>query len=126
MCLYTENFTDSGELIYSEGVAKGRISAKKMCELLCENPAKLYGLYPRKGVIQEGSDADIVILNLSGTKKITHSAQVSRCDYSPFEGMNITGTIESVYLRGVKVSENGRVINHGRGKFLHRNKFMTI
>lgn len=93
-----------GELIYSEGVAKWRISAVKMCEVLCENPAKLYGLYPQKGVIQEGSDADIVILKPSGTKTITHSTQVSRCDYLPFEGMNITGTIESVYLRGVLIA----------------------
>lgn len=97
-----------------------------MCEVLCENSGKLYGLYPQKGDIQEGSDADIVILNPSGTKTITHSRQVSRCDYSPFEGMNITGTIESVYLRCLKVSEKGRIIKPDTGKFLRRNKFMTI
>ena len=62
-----------GLVMYSEGVVHGRITLDKMCEVLCENPAKLYGLYPRKGVICEGSDADIVILDPKGTTKITTS-----------------------------------------------------
>ena len=70
-----------GIVMYSEGVAAGRISAEKMCEVLCENPAKLYGLYDRKGFIEEGFDADIVILDPNAQTKITAAAQVSKCDY---------------------------------------------
>ena len=112
-----------GEVIYSEGVAKGRITASKMCEVLCENPAKLYGLYPRKGVISEGSDADIVILNPKRSKKITIENQVSKCDYAPLEGKDINGVIEKVYLRGKLVAQDGKVISVGNGKFLKREAF---
>ena len=112
-----------GELIYSEGVTKGRITSEKMCEVLCENPAKIYGLYPRKGVITEGADADIVILNPGRTKTITSAGQVSRCDYAPFEGLKVKGVIEQVYLRGSLVVDGGKVIETGRGKFLRRAPF---
>ena len=112
-----------GEVVYSEGVAKGRISLEKMCEVLCENPARLYGLYPEKGVLQEGADADIVILNPARSKVITSTHQVSRCDYAPLEGKSINGVIEEVYLRGSLVAKDGRVIDRGRGKFLKRSKF---
>ena len=108
-------------VIYSEGVAKGRITKEKMCEVLAENPARLYGLYPRKGVLAEGSDADLVILDPAGKKTVTVSEQVSRCDYAPLEGMELTGTIDAVYLRGEKVAENGRVILENRGQYLKRN-----
>ena len=115
-----------GEVIYSEGVARGRISAEKMCEVLCENPAKLYGLYPRKGVIQEGSDADLVILDPNRTKLITASRQVSRCDYAPLEGRTLTGVVESVWLRGQQVVEDGKVIRENQGTFLKRGPFMPL
>ena len=115
-----------GEVIYSDGVAKGRITAPKMCELLSENPAKLYGLYPRKGVILDGSDADIVILNPNRSKIITIDNQVSKCDYAPLEGKKIDGVIEKVYLRGRLVAEDGKVISEGNGKFLKRRPFNLI
>lgn len=115
-----------GEVIYSEGVAKKKITLEKMCEVLCENPAKLYGLYPRKGVINEGSDADIVIFNPERSKIITASEQVSKCDYAPLEGMKINGVIEKVFLRGELVVEEGKVIKENSGKFLKRKPFMKI
>ena len=102
-------------------VVEGRITKEKMCEVLAENPARLYGLYPRKGVLAEGSDADLVILDPAGKKTVTVSEQVSRCDYAPLEGMELTGTIDAVYLRGEKVAENGRVILENRGQYLKRN-----
>ena len=113
-----------GEVVYSEGVAKGRISLEKMCEVLCENPARLYGLYPEKGVLQEGADADIVILNPARSKVITSTHQVSRCDYAPLEGKSINGVIEEVYLRGSLAAQDGKVVDKGRGKFLKRRKFL--
>ncbi|MCR5346961.1 MAG: dihydropyrimidinase [Fretibacterium sp.] len=115
-----------GRVIYSEGVARGRISVEKMCEVLCENPAKLYGLYPRKGALQEGADADIVILDPGRTQVITAQDQVSRCDYAPLEGRTLTGVIERVFLRGQPVAEEGRVICGNQGKFLKRGPFMSL
>lgn len=115
-----------GEIIYSEGVSKGLITLEKMCEVLSENPAKLYGLYPEKGIIREGSDADIVILNPNRSKIITAANQVSNCDYAPFEGKIVDGVIERVYLRGILAAEDGRVINKDGGKFLRRKKFMCL
>ena len=64
-----------GTLIYTYGVGKGRISLEQMCRLLSENPAKLYGVYPRKGVIRQGSDADIVVLDPCKEDVITVSKQ---------------------------------------------------
>lgn len=112
-----------GRLIFSEGVCKGRITQEKMCEVLCENPAKLYGMYPQKGVLAPGSDADIVILDPSSKEVITASRQMSRCGYSPFEGKELTGTVDQVYLRGELVAQNGKLIQKNCGRFLRRGRF---
>lgn len=109
-----------GLVLYSEGVAKDRITKEKMCEVLSENPARLYGLYPKKGVLKEGSDADIVILDPSRTQVISAERQVSKCDYAPLEGMEITGVIEAVYLRGEKIAEEGHVTAENRGQYVKR------
>ncbi len=115
-----------GEVIYSEGVVKGRISREKMCEVLSENVAKLYGLYPRKGVIAEGADADIVVLNPQGKRTISARTQLSRCDYAPLEGLEITGTIEKVYLRGQLAAQDRNVTEEKRGRFLRRERFRPL
>lgn len=109
-----------GAVIYSEGVAKGRISKEKMCEVLCENPARLYGMYPKKGTLQAGSDADIVILDPAGTSIISAKTQVSRCDYAPLEGMELACVIEAVYLRGTLVAKNGQVVCENQGQYVKR------
>lgn len=115
-----------GELMFSEGVATGRISREKFCEVLSENPAKLYGLYPRKGIIAPGADADIVILNPEGKKVLGIESQVSKCDYCPFEGKEIRGTVEKVFLRGTLAAEKGKAVESRRGEYLKRQKFMDI
>jgi len=112
-----------GRVLYSEGVTKGRITKEKMCEVCSENPAKLYGLYPRKGVLAEGSDADIVILNPDRKETVTVKTQVSRCDYAPLEGKELTGVIEKVFLRGEEVAAEGKVLKENRGEFLKRGRF---
>ena len=112
-----------GIVMYSEGVTKGRISVEKMCEVLCENPAKLYGLYDRKGFIEEGFDADIVILNPNGETKITAATQVSRCDYAPLEGKVLSGHIEKVFLRGGEIVDNAKIKDIPEGKFLERKPY---
>ena len=96
-----------GELLYTYGVAAGRITKEQMCALLSENPARLYGAYPRKGVLAPGSDADIVVYDPSADHTITAATQHSQAGYTPFEGFAVTGGIAQVYLRGQLAVDHG-------------------
>ena len=109
-----------GVILYSEGVAKGRISKEKMCEVLSENPARLYGMYPKKGTLSVGSDADIVILNPDTSRTISAKTQVSACDYAPLEGLEISCSIDEVYLRGTLVASDGQVVCENQGQYVKR------
>ena len=109
-----------GVVLFSEGVAKGRITKEKMCEVLCENPARLYGMYPRKGILQEGSDADIVILDPGKCRTINAKTQVSKCDYAPLEGMELSCSIDEVYLRGALIARDGQVVLENQGQYIKR------
>ena len=114
------------EVIFSEGVIKGRITKERMCALLSENPAKLYGMYPEKGVLREDSDADIVLINPNRKKLITKETQVSRSDYAPLEGLEVQGVVEEVFLRGALVAKEGKVLKENCGKYLKRKKFQPV
>jgi len=112
------------QMIHHFGVGEGRITLNRMVELLSTNPAKLFGLYPRKGTIAVGSDADIVIFD--PRKKVTISASThhSKVDYSLFEGTEVVGSPEVVLLRGnVLVEGNKLVASPGIGQFVRRAKF---
>ncbi|MBS7007776.1 dihydropyrimidinase [Anaerostipes sp.] len=113
-----------GILLYTYGVEKGILTPQQMCRVLSENPAKLYGVYPRKGCIQPGSDADIAVLRPDWEDVITAEGQEQNVDYSPFEGMKIKGTIDKVFLRGCLVTDKGRVIKEKQGKFIKRGPHM--
>lgn len=107
-------------LVFSEGVNKGRISLERMVELLCANPAKIFGLYPKKGVIAPGSDADIVILD---PKKKLFLNNLHTCidEYPIYKNIEITGIPEVVILRGkVIMEENTFLGDAGQGKFVKR------
>lgn len=109
-------------IVHEFGVRQGRISLNRMVEVLSTNPAKLFGLYPRKGTIAVGSDADIVIFDPQ--KKLTLSAatQRCRCDYSLFEGVEVTGAPDVVLRRGEVLVENGELVGQPlRGRFLRRH-----
>jgi len=96
----------------------------RMVELLATNPAKLFGLYPRKGTIAVGSDADIVVFDPA--KRVTISAKThrSKCDYNLFEGTEVTGSPEIVLLRGNVLVENGDLVaSPGIGQFVKRARF---
>lgn len=108
------------ELIYAEGVKKGKLSLEQACRVLSENPAKLYGLYPQKGCIAPGSDADLVILDPGKEKVITAENQEQNTDYSPFEGWKLKGGIDSVYLRGQLVVQDDRILEEKTGRFVPR------
>lgn len=106
-------------LLFSEGVGKGRISLNRFVELTATNAAKLYGLYPRKGTIAIGADADIVIWDPDRRVTITNDILHHNVDYTPYEGRQIAGWPETVISRGeVVVQGNELRAKPGRGAFL--------
>ena len=112
-----------GELLWTLGVAKRRLSVAGMCRVLSENPAKLYGLFPRKGILQPGSDADIVVYDPSGGHVIRAEDCVSAAGYSPYEGFATDGGIRQVWLRGRLAVESGNVLfSEPEGKYMARGK----
>ncbi len=109
------------ELLYSEGVRKGRMSLTKFVEVLCTNPAKIFGMYPRKGTIAPGGDADIVIFDPNVKHTISAETHHMRTDYSGYEGWEVTGKTETVLLRGKVAIENGEChLKAGDGNFIKR------
>lgn len=105
-------------LIFHFGVNEERIRMKQMCRFLAENPAKLYHLYPKKGVIAPGSDADIVVWNAETNWSLSAATQQSASDYCPLEGLHLKGRAERVYLRGMLAAQNGEIIEEYKGKYL--------
>ncbi len=111
-------------MIHEFGVRAGRISLNRMVELLATNPARLFGLYPRKGTIAVGSDADIVVFDPE--KELTLSAKThhSKADYNLYEGTTVTGSPEVVLLRGHVLVENDELVAApGVGQFVKRARF---
>ena len=109
------------ELIYSEGVSKGKISLNDFVNLISTNPAKIFGMYPTKGVIEVGSDADLVIFDPNTSKTYTCGEELTRCDYTIYEGMQVKGVCEKVLLRGKVVVNNGEFLGReGDGKYICR------
>ena len=111
-------------MLHEFGVRKGRITLNRMVELVATNPAKLFGLYPRKGTIAVGSDADLVVFDPERRHTISAATHHSRCDYNLFEGTEVTGTPEVVLLRGhVLVEGDELVAQPGVGRFVKRARF---
>lgn len=108
-------------LLYSEGVAKGRITLPQLVRYACANPARVAGLYPKKGAIQAGADADLVILDPDRAWVMTTERLHGNADYTCYEGMPVKGTIERVLLRGRTVAMNGDFTGErGSGQYLRR------
>jgi dihydropyrimidinase len=104
---------------YDEGVNKGRIKPGKLVQLFSENPAKIFGLYPKKGAIQEGSDADLVIFDPNYIHAIQHKTQHSGAPYTLYEGRRCVGNPILIMQRGRILVENGEAKGKpGEGKFL--------
>ncbi|HUO16643.1 MAG TPA: dihydropyrimidinase [Verrucomicrobiae bacterium] len=114
-------------LIYSGGVASGRFSANRFVELVSTTPAKLFGLYPRKGTIAVGSDADLVIFDPKRKHTISAKTHHMRVDYSMFEGIEVTGMPDVVLSRGKAVVEGDKFLGRaGQGEFLKRATFAQV
>ena len=108
-------------VLISEGVNKGRISIEKFVEVCCYTPAKIFGLYPRKGGIMVGGDADLVILNNNESRKVTAENLHSLCDWSAWNGWELKGWPQATYVRGELVAQRGEILGHsGSGKWLGR------
>ncbi len=106
-------------LLYSEGVGKGRISVNRFVELTATNPAKLYGLYPRKGTLAVGGDADLVVWDSDRAVTVTNRMLHHAVDYTPYEGMRITGWPALTLSRGEIIWDGREALGKpGRGIFL--------
>jgi dihydropyrimidinase len=115
---------DRLKMIHQFGVRSGRMTLNRMVELLATNPAKLFGLYPRKGTVAVGSDADLVVFDPG--KQVTISAKThhSKSDYNLYEGTTVTGAPEVVLLRGNVLVENDELVaSPGIGRFVKRARF---
>ncbi|MEI6859720.1 MAG: dihydropyrimidinase [Shewanella sp.] len=111
-------------LLFSEGVSKGRISPEKFVELTSFNPAKLFGLYPQKGCLLEGSDADIVLFDPELQVNISHDRLHDNTDYTPYESHAVTGWPIMTISRGKVVASHGEFLGKaGAGHFVHRKPF---
>ncbi|MFL5740976.1 MAG: dihydropyrimidinase [Flavisolibacter sp.] len=111
------------ELLFSEGVKKGRITLNKFVEVACTNPAKIFGMFPRKGSIGVDSDADLVIFDPDEKHTITASSHHMNVDYSAYEGWEVTGKVKTVLLRGrVAIDNNVCKLEKGYGQFIRRSK----
>jgi dihydropyrimidinase len=111
------------ELLFSEGVKKNRITLNKYVEVTSTNPAKIFGMFPRKGTIAVGCDADIVIFDPDEKHNISANTHHMNVDYSAYEGWPVTGKVKTVLLRGQVAIEDGKcLLRKGFGKFIRRNK----
>ncbi|MEM4218273.1 MAG: amidohydrolase family protein [Candidatus Methanomethylicaceae archaeon] len=108
-------------IILSEGVNKGRIPFSKVPEICSTNAAKIFGLYPRKGALQIGADADLVVADMNKEVVLRSENLYSKCGWTPYEGMHVKGYPVMTFLRGNKMMENGQIIGKiGSGKYIPR------
>lgn len=106
-------------MLWSQGVEKGKISRKRFVEVFATTPAKVVGLYPQKGAILPGSDADIIIYDPNFRGTITHADSYEGTDYAAFEGFEKIGIADKVFLRGQIVAERGKFVGEkGKGKYI--------
>jgi len=112
-------------LIYTYGVLTNKISLNQMVALTSTNASKLFGLYPKKGTIEIGSDADIIVWDPNGITDISAKNQTQNVDYTPYEGFKQFGRIKHVFLRGNQVVINTKFADiEPQGKYLHRKPYI--
>jgi len=114
-------------LVYTGGVGGGRFSVNRFVELVSTTPAKLFGLFPRKGTIAIGSDADLVIFDPNKEETISASTHHMRVDYSMFEGIHVKGLPRQVLVGGKLTIDDGKFVGHaGQGQFLRRQTYSGV
>jgi dihydropyrimidinase len=106
-------------LMFSEGVNKGRITIDTLRKVMCENPAKAFGLYPQKGTLAKGSDADVVVIDPNKEMVIDHKESESTNEFSLYQGWKVKGVPVATFARGNLVAENYRFVGtEPKGKLL--------
>lgn len=111
-------------VLYTYGVEQKRLSAPRLVEVMSTNPAKIFNLFPRKGIIAVGSDADLIIYNPNSETRISAAKLHSNTDHTIYEGLNVKGQVLQTILRGVLVSENGEpVVETPNGQYLARKPY---
>jgi dihydropyrimidinase len=114
-------------LIYTGGVHGGRFSPNRFVQLVSTAPAKLFGLFPRKGTIAVGSDADLIVFDANKEQVISAATHHMRVDYSMFEGIRVRGMPKSVLSRGRTIIEDGKFVGKaGSGEFIRRQTYSGI
>lgn len=113
-------------ILFDRGVEAGRISLEQLVAITSSNPAKLFGLYPRKGSLMVGSDADVVVLDPYGETRLSISSSPSKVDYSIYEGWTVAGAIRCVLSRGMVVVVDGVLQDRrGHGRFVPRGPTLS-
>jgi dihydropyrimidinase len=111
-------------LLYNGGVLPGRISLNRFVEVTATAPARMFGLFPRKGTIAVGSDADLMVFDPLARSRISASSMHMRVDYNPYEGTEVTGRPVTVLSRGTVLVEDGKFVGpRGHGRMLKRDRF---
>ena len=108
------------QLIYTYAVKAGRITLPQMAQMMSENASRLFGMYPNRGVLAEGAEADITIYNPEGESVISYKTNAHHCDNSPYEGMRVYGSISDVLLGGRHVLKDGKIVQEGKGRYVFR------
>jgi dihydropyrimidinase len=109
-------------LVYDGGVRQGRISLNRFVELTSTSPAKIFGLFPKKGTIAPGSDADIVVFDPEKTVTLSAKTLHMNVDYNPYEGREVTGATDTVISRGRVIIDRGKFVGRaGAGSFIKRS-----
>jgi dihydropyrimidinase len=109
------------QILYSEGVAKGRISLPRFVEIVASEPARLFGMAPKKGSLAIGADADIVLLDPETRWVMGQDTLHMATDWSAYEGMEVTGKITKVFSRGELIIDDDEWLGTpGRGRYVHR------
>jgi dihydropyrimidinase len=98
------------------------MTLQDMAALLSENAARLFGMYPKRGVVREGSAADVTVWDPSAEGVISYRANAHNCDNSPYEGIKYQGSAKHVFLNGVHVVKDGSLTKEGTGTYVHRER----
>ena len=106
-------------VLYSQGVAKGRITLPQLVDIVSAAPAKLFGLAPKKGSLAPGADADVVLFDPSTRWTMTQESLHMASDYTSYEGVEVTGKVAKVYSRGELIVDGEQFLaSPGRGRFV--------
>lgn len=112
---------ERAQLCFTRLVASGLLSPSQFSALMATNSARLYGLYPRKGILQVGADADLCLYDPEGDSVLTAANLHSKAGYTPYEGIPVKGRVRDVFLAGTRVIADGRLVHAPRGRYLARN-----